>query len=181
MKKKKFKVRGAIKNSDDYAYFSLALKRFNLGIEEEDFEEKIIDFIIAFEALCLPELDELRYRLSNRIATLVSKNSEEAEKIRDFMKKAYDVRSSIVHGGKIKSIAIEGKPIKLGVFTKKLEDYLRKTLRLFLTLSVKVKKQKDLIELLDKSLFDLQTKRFIRSLAKQVWFNRVPAFDHELK
>lgn len=146
-------------------YINLALKRFNFGIEENDAENKIIDFFIAFEALCLPESEELKYRLSNRVTTLLAKNSEEAEKTRDFMKKAYDIRSSLVHGRKIKSVVIDGKTIDLDTFTQRLEEYLRQILKSFLALSGEYKKQEEIITLLDKSLFDLKTKRMVQSIA----------------
>jgi len=140
-------------------YINLALKRFNFGVEESNHENKIIDFFVAFEALCLPEKDELAYRLSNRIAMLLGKNIEEAEKIKKFMVKAYTVRSNIVHGEEIKSITIERKEIKLGEFAQRVEQYLRESLKSFIMLSKKYKKQKSITDLLDKSLIDVKTRK----------------------
>ena len=152
-------------SSEEANYFNIALKRFNFGIEETDVENKIIDFIIGFEALCLSDSFELGYKLSNRVAILLAKNSGEAEKIREFMKIAYRVRSKIVHGDKTKPIIIAGKSIDLGPFTLKLEEYLRKLLKIFLALSTKGKKKGDIIMDLDRSLFDLKTKRLLRSIS----------------
>jgi hypothetical protein len=151
--------------SEDANYFNIALKRFNFGIEGNDAESKIIDFVIAFEALCLPKSGEHRYKFSNRVAILLAKNSGDAEKIREFMKKAYDVRSLVVHGGRSKPIVIDRKIIDLKTFTPKLEEYLRMMLRAFLALSTKGKKRNDIIALLEKSLFDLKTKRLLHSLS----------------
>lgn len=75
-----------------------------------------------FEALCFTEKGEFEYKLSNRVVTLLAKNSEEAEKIRKFMIKAYCVRSKIVHGDKHKPVVINGKTIDLDTFTQRLEE-----------------------------------------------------------
>lgn len=154
---KRFKK--TVGSSQSGRYINLALKRFNFGAEESNHENKIIDFFVAFEALCLPERDELTYRLSNRIAILLGKNDEEAEKIKEFMVKAYRVRSKIVHGHEIKSITIEGKNIGLGDFAQRVEQYLRESLISFIMLSKKHKKQKSIIDLLDNSMINTKIRK----------------------
>lgn len=110
--------KNAASSSRSGRYANLAIKRFNLGVEESDYENKIIDFFVAFEALCLPEKDELAYRLSSRLALLLGNSDEEAERIRKFITKAYAIRSRIVHGAEIKSISINGESIELREFAQ---------------------------------------------------------------
>ena len=155
------KVNGFSKETN---FFNIALKRFNFGIEESDYESKIIDFFIAFEALCLPESNELKYRLSNRVALLLAKDSEDAEKIGIFMKKAYDIRSSIVHGGRTKPVLIDGVSIDLKTFTPQLEEHLRRMLKAFLSLIIEFRNQQNIIAQIDKSLFDFKERRTLHSL-----------------
>lgn len=163
---RRFKIFKSSISSKDDNYLSIALKRFNFGIEENEAENKIVDFLIAFEALCLCDSEEIGYKLSNRVAVLLAKKSDEAEKIREFMKEAYRIRSKIVHGSKNKSVTINGKTMDLAVFTQKLEEYLRKILRSFLVLSEESKKHQEIISLIDQSFFDLKKRKLIQSEAK---------------
>jgi hypothetical protein len=92
--------------------------------------------------------------VSDRVVPLLARNSEEAEKIRKFMVKAYSVRSKIVHGDKRKPVVIKGKTVDLDTFTQRFEVYLRKMVKSFLAFSSKYKKPDDVITLLDRSHFD---------------------------
>ena len=145
-------------------YLNLALKWFNYGVEEKDYENKIIGFFIAFEALCLPHHGELSYRLSNRVAIILGKNGEKADYVRKFMVKAYGVRSEIVHGNEISPITLEGVTIPIDEFSLMVEEYLREVLRAFLIFSNKYDKQKVILEILDKGLHDVKTKRRIQKI-----------------
>jgi len=151
-------------SSQDGKHISLALKRFNFGVEESDAENRIIDFFVAFEALCLPERDELTYRLSNRVAIMLGKNDEEADSIREFMTKAYRLRSEIVHGGEVKPITIKGETVNVNDTAQRIEKYLRETLKFVLVLSKKYKKRERIMALLDKSLIDTKIRRQLRKL-----------------
>lgn len=147
-------------------YLDIALRRFNLGIEEPDFENKMIDYLISLEALYLPERGELTYRLSNRVAALLGTRKKEAEGIRKIVAKAYDLRSGIVHGEKVRPIKIERKTIQPNDFASKVEEYLRKSIRLFIVLSKTYKRQDRIIEELDKSLFNIKLRNKLHRLTK---------------
>ena len=64
-------------------------------------EESFLLFTVALECLILPgsETDELRYRLSLRVARLLGNDARERKKIMKKTKKLYDIRSKIVHSG----------------------------------------------------------------------------------
>ena len=72
---------------------------------------------------------------------------------------AYNIRSSIVHGDEVKPIAIEGETIRLNEFAERVEEHLRKTLKKFLVLSKKYKKQEQILSLLDRSLINAKLQR----------------------
>lgn len=106
-------------------YLGVALRRFNYAYERGSLEDKLIDHLVAFEALFFKqgETGEFRHKLSMRVARFLEheydKRKVAAEKMADF----YDKRSSIVHGEKVVL-----KPDD--VIT--VEDYLRRSIRLFL-------------------------------------------------
>lgn len=147
-------------------YLEIALRRFNLGIEEADFENKMIDYLISLEALYLPERQELTYKLSNRVATLLGKEEKETEEIRKIVAKAYDLRSDVVHGKDVRPIKIEGKTIQPTDFASRVEEYVRKSIRSFIALSKTYKKQETLIKELDKSLLNLKLRKKLHRLTK---------------
>lgn len=150
-------------------YLNIALRRFNFGIEESDAENKMIDFLIAFEALYLPESGgELTYRLSNRVAIMLGKKDAKTEKIREFMTTAYNLRSKIVHGKDVRPIKIEKMTIKIKDFAQRVEEYLRESLKSFLILSKTYRKQESIMALLDRSLFDIKSRRKLQRMLRSV-------------
>ena len=124
--------------------------------------------MIAFEALCLPERGELTYRLANRIAVLLGKNGQDAVKIKDFMIKAYGLRSQIVHGEEIKPIAIENGNIRMNEFAEKAGDLLRKSLVSFIVLTNKRWNREHIMSLLDVSLLDGGKRRTVHGMSREI-------------
>lgn len=102
-------------------YLLVAINRFEYAYARLLPEDKLLDFMIAFEAIFLKgdEQQELSYRLSLRAAYLLAKNVGERKGIFDFMRQAYRARSEIVHGERATG---EGKNKD---FVDKVEFYLR--------------------------------------------------------
>ena len=130
-------------------YIRIVLKRFNLGLEEQDLENKFIDFFVAFEALFLPETSELSYRLSLRTATLLGNLHQKKKLIFNFMKDAYNLRSKIVHG---KTPKIGKKRVDLKDYVSELENYLRKSIIRFLRMTNQFKNQETILRNLDQQI-----------------------------
>jgi hypothetical protein len=117
---------------------NIAIKRFNDSFTRREVEDRIIDLMIAFEAMFLKEREkmELTFKLSLRTAIFLEDVDAERENLFEFMKKAYDTRSNIVHGVKTKdkikvkrSInAEEYDEYTLNEFVNKLEDIFRECL-----------------------------------------------------
>jgi len=117
---------------------NIAIKRFNDSFTRREVEDRIIDLMIAFEAMFLKETEkmELTFKLSLRTAIFLEDVGAERENLFEFMKKAYDTRSDVVHGVKTKdkikvnrSINAEEKDeYTLNEFVNKLEDIFRECL-----------------------------------------------------
>lgn len=69
---------------------------------EQTPEESFLFFTIALECLVLPTKDnrELGYRLSQRVAQLLGRNTRERRNLMERTKKLYSIRSDIVHSGR---------------------------------------------------------------------------------
>jgi hypothetical protein len=103
--------------------FQVALTRFSYAIERENSDDKVIDFMIALEAMYLPDGNsELTFRLTLRASLLLNERSV-AKADFDFLKNMYDIRSSIVHGN---SSNITKDQIK------RLENITRNSLKAFM-------------------------------------------------
>ena len=100
----------------EYPFLYVAIRRFNFSYERALTEDKIIDFMIAFEALYFPdEKTELNYRLALRCAYFLGKDESERQKIFELLKNAYDIRSKIVHGKDLQSKSVKKALNKLGL------------------------------------------------------------------
>ena len=78
----------------------LALRRLLTSSERANEEDRLIDTWIAFEALFVSDsTTELRFRASLRIARYAGHNRGERERLFAGLRRAYDWRSRLVHGG----------------------------------------------------------------------------------
>ena len=114
--------------------------------------------MIAFEALYLINTDqELGFKLATRAAFILGKDKgkTEKEKIYNFLKKAYSIRSGIVHGNKHldKNIKLsDDEEISVQDFILQLEDYLRQSIIYFINLSMDYE-VKEISQYLDRIMF----------------------------
>ena len=63
--------------------------------------EKVSYFCTSFESLVSTSASELAHQVAERVAVLIGNNSIEALEIYRNLKRAYDTRSKLVHGGKL--------------------------------------------------------------------------------
>ena len=110
--------------------FAIPLRRFNFFYDRQGAEDRIIDSMVAFENLLLPERSELSLRLSVRAANLLGESSSEKHEIFNFFMKAYDVRSKIAHGESIpETVKIkQNETITLDDLSIRLQNYLRRAI-----------------------------------------------------
>ena len=87
---------------ESFSFLELALRRFNQSYGRVGAEDRLIDYMIAFEALYLndtgaQERGEMRFRLALRVAQFLRELNQQKSLYRE-MRAAYNMRSSIVHG-----------------------------------------------------------------------------------
>lgn len=79
----------------------LTCKRFGRAYEEDDFEDQLIDLMIAFEALFVRKEvygASKKQPIANNCSALLGRDDEEKEFIRSRLVEAYSIRNCIVHG-----------------------------------------------------------------------------------
>jgi len=137
-----------------YRFLDIATERFYLSQERiRQPEDKLIDIMIGLEALYLRDNKELSYKLSTRAAFMLEKNPGKRKKIFALVKKAYGIRSDIVHGSKLKKeISVDGTKMNIYQLADESEEVLRSSIHLFINLS-KEKSEKQINKILEEAIF----------------------------
>lgn len=78
---------------------ALAYYYFAVRASKRRLEEAVINLVIAGEALLCTETTRIRMNLSNRLSTLIAKNENEKAEISKEMRRLYELRCGIIHGG----------------------------------------------------------------------------------
>ena len=115
-----------------------ALQRFFIGRQRQNLVDKLIDYVISWEAILLTQKgssikQELSYRFSINGSSLLTYVLKEKDRKKLFkkMKYAYAIRSKIVHGGsdmEINKILESGNFLDLNDACNYLEDSFKKTI-----------------------------------------------------
>ena len=120
----------------------LPIRYFSRMYENKPIEDIFLDCMIGLEALVFKGEKEVREKavpLALSVSMLVGKNSQEREKIKLDIKRAYKIRNNIVHGSRPRTVTKRGKSrfmsrIEIGILCWKIEDYLRRSIRVLLIL-----------------------------------------------
>ena len=144
-------------NTQNYPFLDVSIRRFNFSYERRLPEDKLIDYITAFEALYLKGVEkELSYRLTLRCACFLGKDGEERRKIFEILKSAYDARSKIVHGEPIESKSFKKLLNKLNLnlpeLSMQVEEYLRESIKTFLHFLQKSESHDEIIKEIDEKI-----------------------------
>ena len=115
---------------------NIAIKRYNDSFVRREAEDRIIDLMIAFEAIFLKGTEKMELTFKLALRTAIFLGGVDRENLFEFMKKTYNTRSDIVHGikpiDKIKvKKSINGKEYNEYTpqeFLNKLEEILRECL-----------------------------------------------------
>lgn len=120
---------------DGAGRFGFGIHRFNLAFDRRLLADRIVDLVIAAESLFLSDLGvqdrgELRFRCALRAAKFIEHPLYGERDVYRLMRRAYDARSSIVHGGSPKSTSLpDDEAAKLPAFTDAIEELVRLGLR----------------------------------------------------
>ena len=130
----------------------VAVNRLGFGLERRDPTDRLVDFVIAFEALLLGDQQELRYKLSLRVSHLLGKTAAERVAIFEIIAAAYKQRNNIVHGSyPDKTVEIAGEKYDFRRLVHSTEQYLRQAILEFLKRS-KAQTEKQIRDDLDAAI-----------------------------
>jgi hypothetical protein len=116
----------------------VALRRFGYAAERNRSDDAVVDLVITMESLFLSdagtpvERGEMRLRLSQRGALFIEHDGLSKLQVLAFLRRAYDVRSAIVHGGAPPTELLKdarGNAVELSAFADEVEELARSALR----------------------------------------------------
>lgn len=145
-------------------FLDIAIRRFGSALSRTDNIDQLIDLMISVESLLVSGSGETSVKLSTRLSTLLAKNDKQRVDYWLFAKKAYNVRSGIVHGEDLRSTEINGKTYTLEEILNKLVNLTRELILIYLKLVNKYsgkKKNEKICEDIDKALMN---KTFLKEL-----------------
>ncbi len=127
----------------------LGITRYLGSFVERVAEDRLLDYVIALEALCGRENDSVSYRIPLRVATLIGKNSDKRERLFDMVKTTYDKRSKIAHG----TAALTEPPDESSEqFLLDLQAVVLRTIHTFLRAQKDSLSKQDVINLVDSAI-----------------------------
>jgi len=114
--------------------FRFGLDRFSQAFDRPNQIDRLVDFVIAAESILLsdnqPDRGELSFRAAMRASKLLTAEGYSERDVFRLMRKAYDARSRIVHGGAPKDLELKGDtPASVTEFNGVLEQLVRDGLR----------------------------------------------------
>lgn len=139
---------------------AIAFQRFHEALlQPVAFESRITSAITCMEALYLKagERMELSHRLGQRAALLLGLFGQKAPEIYNNLERAYEVRSTFIHGSQIE----ESQRQALPKMSETVIDYARMSLLIFFQLKGSMDKVK-LLNKLDNSLLDQDALKKLR-------------------
>ena len=128
---------GRLRSSRTHLLPRICLRRFNAAMDRTSLEDALVDHVIAAEALFLKdaggpeERGELGFRLALRAGALLEGSGLQRRSTFKFMKKAYDLRSKVAHGGDLgQEVSVpERGSVPIGQFVDDLAQMMREALR----------------------------------------------------
>lgn len=153
-------------------FLDIAKKRFVTALSRTSQIDQLIDLMISLESLYVSSSrGEITVRLSNRMATVLGKKHADREDLWKFTKKAYNIRSGIIHGEGLRSTKINGKTYTLDEIIQKLFQLNRQSILIFIKLVTyydeknKIDKISDDIDkaLINRDFLNTFSKKFKKS------------------
>jgi hypothetical protein len=132
----------------------IAVRRFGGSFERLGDEDRLIDYMIALEALLGRENEAISYRIPLRSSTLLGASALERARIFDVLKAAYNLRSQFAHGscGQRKSVSISGEIVSWKDFLLEVQHYLIRCIRLFIKAHERLIEKKCLLAIIEKAI-----------------------------
>jgi len=127
---------------------NVALHRIDRSEEETEPAQRLVDLVIALEALLLPDTrEELSFRFSLRGAYFLASDAAQRQRFYEEFKQAYRLRSGIVHGGELpQEVMILDLKMPVEEFVNRIENHTREVAKRMLLLATQPDATRELVQ-----------------------------------
>ena len=110
--------------------FQIAIERWRQSKTYQNSEDELIDLVIAFEAVYLPDAGESTFKLAVRASWYLGKDRGERKRLFAVFKELYKCRSTVVHGGELKkrTVTIDKETILMSDLIIEAQDLCQKSI-----------------------------------------------------
>ena len=136
-----------------HRFIKVAVQRIERSVEETEPAQRLVDLVIALEALLLGDIGpaelrgELAFRLSLRGAYFLARDGMQRRKLYPEFKKAYQLRSAIVHGDELpQEVKIFRQRIPIKEFVNRIENHAREVAKRMLLLAKQPNAPRELVK-----------------------------------
>jgi hypothetical protein len=117
-------------NSKSQKKLQIAIDRWIKSKTYQTLEDKIIDLVIALEALYLPDAGESTFKLAVRASWHLREDRGKRAELFEVFKELYKCRSAVVHGGELKeNVPIAEETIPISKFITRTQDLCRESIK----------------------------------------------------
>jgi hypothetical protein len=130
-------------------HIRIGIARYLGSFGEKVAEDRLLDYIIALEALCGFEAEAVSYRIALRVATLIGKDASERESLFETVTNGYAQRSKVAHGKTAMTEPLDASSEKL---LRQLQTILLRTIHTNLSAQKSALQKQDIIKLLESAI-----------------------------
>ena len=144
-------------------FLANSIARFGMACRHRRHSNKVVDYVIALEALLTEGPGESTLKLAHRAAALCGDDDRSRLYIWDFIKEVYKFRSGVVHKSAENSIVINSKIISINDVSCSLDKIVKTAILRMGCIFDNNKSKTDIHRQLDRSIYD---KNLMRELEK---------------
>ena len=145
-----------------------SIGRFGMAYTHRTIPNKIVDYVISLEVLLTDSPGESTMKLAHRIAALYGDTDGEMLESWELMRAAYNFRSGIVHASKEREIKIRSREVPIKEVSDRLHRMAKKSIVRTISLLDTYKKQREILDVLDQSVYDRKRIFTLRKAWKSV-------------
>ena len=131
-----------------------ATRRFGMARMHRMHANRIVDYVIALEALLTDSPGESTLKLAHRTAAIYADTDSERVDTWEFVKRAYNFRSGIVHKSEERQVKVRSSVVEMEDVDSELYKITKKSILRMIALLGPYKSQKDMLDALDRSMYD---------------------------
>ena len=154
-----------------------SIERFGMAHVQRTSANKIVDYVISLETLLTNSPGESTLKLAHRTTALYADTDAERVETWELMKRAYSFRSGMVHKSKGRPVKIRSTNMRDADVARILDKIAKKSIYRMIGLLEKYKKQEDILDALDRSIYNRKEMDDIREKWRPM-FDKFYQKDH---